>query len=751
MKKVSMRRFLVGLVVILLGIGILTIQTTSAHADTLTAAPDCPSNWTCISMPNNGGTLQVGPTQGVAPLGGVQPFVYIKGYGFHPGDVLREHFCSFAPATMLYCVVSAGSAFLGNPSATLSVMSDGTFSYTTQVPVNPPENETPFDGQIPSTGTSGPFYCSGKSDLPCGIVITDGNLANPYTNTPNSQNSAEVPISYNLTPPDCPGAQTLVTTESDQMMAPLLTSVDRAACASSQPFVLFNTESTGGAAVHDLYQSVRSTSSTAVRIAFTTDPEVASQQAELPAGHFVLIPVGLTSVVTAFSSQIGASSKSFLQPEQNLTANMNAGIFTGLYTDAGPQTDAIDCSGTCSTPPCLDTSSCSLLQLVTSHPGYYMGKTFAAQPLAVQTGATQALTSWMCNAPQDSVPWGTTSSAEAGTAADVMLAGLAQGGHTMSSCPTTEMWPAESISSSKWTAGSNPFDQLKAMIGVLPQVGAGYGSSVADFAYMYEPWAHYLGLQIAGELNASNTFQLPTAESIYAALNDATLNPDGTLTPTYNNTSDTQAYPMPAVIYAAVSTDTMSADQKANIQGALTNILKVTGPSSQQSGGGVQGANIKGAAVSSATLPDGYYPLTSDLYKQATAEVAQAVGNPSFQISSVLPQLASKGGSSSGYSSPSFNAGSYGVNGQLAAHAADGKGSQRQQVPSSSPLYGAIFMSNSASRLLIPGTIAAGAIALLIGVMIMSWGAITYATKSVFSRRVSADDPEADAGSGGEE
>ena len=60
-------------------------------------------------------------------------------------------------------------------------------------------------------------------------------------------------------------------------------------------------------------------------------------------------------------------------------------------------------------------------------------------------------------------------------------------------------------------------------------------------------------------------------------------------------------------------------------------------------------------------------------------------------------------------------------------------------------------MSNSASRLLIPGTIAAGAIALLIGVMIMSWGAITYATKSVFSRRVSADDPEADAGSGGEE
>ncbi len=709
------------------------VLSTAAQADSgITPAPACPASWTCTTMPNGGGAIQIGPANGVAPVGGVQPFVYIRGYGFHPGDAIREHFCSLVtPLTpSMLCVVSAGTLFTGNPSANLKVLSDGTFAYSTQVPLNPQSNGTPFAGQVPYTKTTGQFFCDGGAAT-CGIVITDGNLANPYTNVPNSGNSTSVAISYNLSPADCPGRQTLVTSESDQMMAPLLPAVDRLSCATSHPFVLFNTEQTGNSAVSDLYNNVRNTSSTAIRIAFTTDPEDPAQQKYLPKGHFVLIPVGLTSVVTAFSSQVFNGNVSFPQTVQNLSANMNAGIFTGLYTDPGASVDPTSCAGGCQPPPCTSPTSCSLLQLDSGHPGYYLAKNFAAQPLAVQSGSTDALTHWICNSPKAKVPWGTTSSVEAQTGAQVMLDGLKQGGHPYLSCPAGDQWPAEQISNALWTAGSNPPDQIKAMNAALPPVGSG-AIAVADFAYMYAPWADYLGLQTAGELNTANEFQQPTATSLDAAVADSTLNSDGTLATSYSNTSDTAAYPMPAVIYAAVSTDAMPASEKADIQGALSSLLNVTG------------------GADTASLPNGYVPLPSSLYKQATAEVAQAVGNPSFKITDVLPQLASatpppsSNGFSGGFSGGSFAGSAFGNLSNFALlHRALSQVQHNLQVaasvPSSSPLYGTILLSASSSRMVIPWVILLGVMALVLGAVLMSWGGITRIVRSGLAKSAASE------------
>jgi len=730
MKVTLMRRSLMRIVVVmavaLSGALSSLLFVGSAQATTgIAPTPPCPTAWTCVAMPHNGGEVQIGPAQGVAPVGGVQPFVYIRGYGFQPGDTIREHFCSLVtPLTnSMLCAVSAGSLFIGAPSANLIVLPDGTFAYSTQVPLNPPSNQTPFPGQVPFSrpNVNGPFYCDGGS-LSCGITITDGALSSPYSNQAQPSNSAVVPIQYNLASVDCPGTQTLVTSESDQMMAPLLPAVNRLSCKGAHPYNLFNTEQTGNSAVADLYNNVRNTNASAIRIAFTTDPEDPAQQKFLPAGHFVVIPVGLTSVVTAFSSQVFLGNKSFPQTTQNLTANMNAGIFTGYYTGPYPTSDPTKCAGGCITPPCTLTTVCSIFQLNSGHEGYFLAKNFAAQPLAVQTGATDALTHWICSAPSANAPWGNTSSTELQTGSEIMQAGLKAGGHPYSTCPMVDQWPAETIANSLWTAGSNPPDQLKAMNAVLPPVGSG-GIALADFAYMYAPWADYLGLQTAGELNAANQYQLPTASSLDAALTDSTLNPDGTLSTSYTNTSDQAAYPLPAVIYAVVSTDAMPAAQKTAIQGALTSLLNVTG-----------GANVD-------QLPNGYVPLPADLYKQATAEVTQAVGNPSFKITDVLPQLASASTTPSGSGTGGFSGGSYlgntsfgGLSSYTLLHRTLGLAQRNAlaksaAIPSSSPLYGTLLLSASPSRLVIPWVIALGILAMIGGALVMSWGGIARAFK----------------------
>jgi hypothetical protein len=717
---------IVGVVLCLVALGLPF--ASKALADTPTPAPACPDRWTCVAMPNNGGQLQVGPANGVVPVGGSQPWVFLRGYGFRPGDIVRVHYCSLnsglTPSPS--CVSSGSNAFSVDPSATLRVMADGTIAESTQVPLNDPS--TPFQAAVPGTSSSSTFNCDGTSSNVCGIVVTDGNLASPYTNTPTAGNSAAVPINYDLASASCPDKQSLVVSQSDFGIGPLLPTINRLNCQGSKAYNFFNTEQSGVSALSELYNAVQSKDPAAVRVAFTDDPEAPDQQKFLPAGHFVLIPVALTATVVGFSSQMFLAGTSYPMTTYNLSPNMVAGIFTGLYTGPAPETDSTACDGGCPHPPCVIKTKCSLLQLATPHPGYYAAQQFGAYSLAYQAGITDHLTSWICQAPLATVPWGSTATTEDATASEIMQRGLIQGGHPVTSCPVTDQWPAETVSSALWTASVGPQGQMKAMRSFLPPIGAGANSGAA-FAYMTWPWASYLGLDSASLLNASNTFQAPSQDSIYAALKDAKLNPDGTLTPTYNNPSNTGAYPMPNVIYAAVSTDTMPDDRKAAITAALTSMLDVTG-----------GAHTD-------QLPTGYVPLTPDLYKQATAEVATAIGNPNFKISSVLPQLASTtpGGGSSfsgGLSSGSFAsaAGSHSTSGVAGK---TGKGAAGPaKIPSSSPRYGSFLLTASSTRMLIPWVAGAGVLALVLGAFVLLSGGLGQGYRSLRRRLARAEAPD---------
>ena len=735
-ERLAPRWFMVAAGLLLLVASLVAIPMATRAGATATPAPACPANWTCSNLPNNGGQIQVGPTQGVTPVGSTQPWAYIRGYGLQPGAYIKVHYCNLTTGLTPspQCVDGADSTFIAPSTTTMTVFSDGTIDESTQVPLNDPSGGNPYRAKIPGTNTTGSFYCDGEA-MVCGIVVTESILTHPSTQTPNPANSVAFPISYDLSAAACPSKQTLITSESEFGVGPLLPQVDRKNCAASgQAYNLFNTEQSGDTAVHDLYENVRNTSSSATRVAFTPDPWSPNQAKYLPAGHFVAIPITISATSMAFQGTIYDGNGQYNTTSFNLTPNMVAGIMTGHYSNT-TQTNIAKCIGTCPQPPCFNPSACSLLQLATMQPGYTIAAQLGAFPLAYPSGITDQLTNWICSAPLGKVPVGSDVYTEALTPAQEFMNGLTAGGHPTTTCPQTNMWPAENISGTWWSAGVSPLDQTKALYGAVPSPGSGASNPASGFAPMPLSWSDYLGYSNAALLNASGTFQAPTKDSIYAALADSTYNSDGTLKYNYSNTTDTKAYAMPMVIYAVVSTDTMPAAQKTAIQNALTSVLDTTGGSSV------------------ADLPPGYFPLTSDLYKQATAEVATAIGNPNFKITDVLPQLASSNNSGSGSGtgtypssfSPLRSAGSYGLLQKTLARAAS-RAINAAKVPSSSPLYGTLLLTSSSSRMLVPTVILLGILAMVLGAIVLLWGSIVAAFRRLRPSVAASAEPEETAG-----
>ena len=69
------------------------------------------------------------------------------------------------------------------------------------------------------------------------------------------------------------------------------------------------------------------------------------------------------------------------------------------------------------------------------------------------------------------------------------------------------------------------------------------GSGGFAFTAMDSSEADFYGLLPASLQNAAGEFEPPDPSSVLAALNDETANPDGTLSPNYNNTGDAGRLP----------------------------------------------------------------------------------------------------------------------------------------------------------------------------------------------------------------
>jgi PBP superfamily domain len=623
-------------------------------------------------------------------------------------------------------------------------------------------------GGVPSSGdSSSSFFCDGTSQNPCAIEVTEPAIE-LGKKVPDTKNTAVIPINFAPATSGCPSPN-LVTTDSEFGIERLLPAVDRIACsdaANPSPPIAFNTAKDGLSAVQAL------AAGGGVSVAFTDDPESPDQQAALTQGHDALIPVALSADVIGFKATVGGTP-TYPQGALNLTPTEVAGLVTNFYS-GWTSSDLVNC--TPGTSWCVDTTacipgttSCSVLAqlnaLATTAKSYLASAgVYSSFVRADPAGSTDQLTSWLCGVAQDPLQPITINGqqvTEPATPDTVLVNGLNQllpAKSQLTSCPVTDTFPPLASTDQFIAEVTDPSQQLVKMVGQISPPG-GTGNPAAGFAVMNWAEALYFGLDVANLQNPAGAFVAPTADSLDAALADAKQNPDGSYTASTTNTSDTAAYPMPSIIYAAVPTAAIPADQADQVKGLLNEILGVTGggDAAQQSRG--LGPLDVTAGADAGQLPPGFVPLTPTLLAQAQKDIANDINaepappppppstQPSASPGSTTPADQSSDDSSDAFSlgfdngsfdQSNFNQGFNGLNngflsvpfqsGFSTTSPITGGGSNsssrshksRNPFVALGPIPRSFLLEASSDRLLLPATLGLGLLALAWGLLLLS-------------------------------
>jgi hypothetical protein len=614
--------------------------------DALAAAPSCPSNYTCGTVPASCPSGSTCPTYEVGPTSDLGPdqWVYVNLYNWTStpgtGDFAQINYCSnTAPLPSTQLCANAGGEGIAELTYPTQAFPDG----STQVSYQVEELDTsalPLDGDVPgeSAAPAGKFFCD--ADAPCSVDITDTGPTNSGSQILVPATTAVVPINFAPSTNGCPTADT-VNTQSDFGSDLLFPIAARLSCTGPNPTLAFNTAIDGLTAVTSLV-------SNGVNVAFTDDPEQSDQQAELSQGNFALIPVALSANVVSFTAEERTATHQELVPldSMDLTPNMAAGLLSGSYEGAATA-DATPCGGNgCVTPPCTagtknkPATTCALMNELNFNSQFLFAQIYGGYVRSDTAGPNGQLFSWLCNAPVKPVSALSNSYTEPLSGAQVLEAGLNPRGKPLKSCPTDEQWPPVNASSGTYLAYSDPSQQaLKINTAVDPTIQL--PTPQAAFAAMNWGDANYFGMSVAALQNAAGDFVLPTEQSLDAAVADAKTNADGSLTPDYTST-DPNAYPMPSLTYAVVPTRGVTPTQAAQDQAMLTQLLNLT------------------AGADTSDLPAGFVPLPSSLYQEAQADIAQDFASEDAPVptSSSSSSGSSPGGTSSGGTSGGSSSGS---------------------------------------------------------------------------------------------
>ena len=684
---------LVGLALVASG---LVLVSRAASAASYAPAPPCPTGWTCVDMPcptpGQCGTVQVGPTSNL----GVDQWIFVRLYGFNPADTVGTYYCqdtgSLSPSPA--CALD-GTALLSYPSTVVKPFKDGTSAFGFNVPLVDPASGTPLSGGVPpSPPTTETFYCT--QDDHCAVEVASRYLSPGHGSmVPGPTNAVRIPLTFAPSNSGCPSG-TIISTESEFGIERLFPRVSSYLCSGKDPAVPFNTAINGKEAVSALAAG-------SVPVAFTDDPNSASQQALLKKGNYILVPIVSSANVLAFKSQISDGFTVYPKGDLAVSANMAAGVISGAY-QAPTSADIAPCIGACPTPPhgpCFNATSCSFFTRMNNAPGFFTTKAYGSYPRSDASGSTSQLFSWICAMQKASADLGGMTT-ETQTGAEVLMQGLATGtGTSVTSCPSTDQFPPLQISGDMFSAVNSPSQQAIKMTKFVPPFQIATADTTAmGFAPMNWVEARYYGMSTASLQNAAGTFVAPSAASINAALADGTWNANGTLSPSYANGSNGAAYAMPTVIYAAVNqSPKVPKATQAAIRTMLTRILDVT-----------TGAHGE--------MPEGFVPLNADLATLARDEVAHAIGNPYYVIK--VPQKPTTLPTTpvNAVQPATSSAASLAARGQVSA-SERGAGAAAK-VPSSSPTYKP-FMVSSVSGVGTTGAMAAGMAAVLLGSLLMAW------------------------------
>ena len=378
------------------------------------------------------------------------------------------------------------------------------------------------------------------------------------------------------------------------------------------------------------------------------------------------------------------------------------------------------------------------------------------------SGATFESTSWMCSAPSTpytvNLPWpggGSQSGLLDMTSgqqivADVEQDPVAAPGNTDGLAPGVVyqrvQYPANECQAlstlpidfnnqqaqvnDQYEPSSSPLTATHAMKAAVSFYGQSGGFA---FSAMDSSEADFFGLLPASLQNAAGAFVGPSTSSVTAALNDATTNPDGTVSPNYADTADSAAYPMPMVTYALVSTNPQpTSAQAAELKDLLTNLVTYS-----HNGG-----------TSSQSLPAGYAPLPSNLYSQALSDISKDIVGPG---GSSPGGPGGSGGTSPGSSGAGGSAGtgsgtSSSPSGTPRTGSSSGRGTGQGTAAASSAAAGGLPLGSSPSnflgrfitvtlgdsRFLVPALLLLALLCLLVGPLL-------YMSPTLRRRRVAGD------------
>jgi hypothetical protein len=400
-------------------------------------------------------------------------------------------------------------------------------------------------------------------------------------------------------------------------------------------------------------------------VAFVDDPGDPSVESALAGKHYAFIPVAVSATVVAFlAAQNLQGQIAYPLSVYNLTPNMVAGLITSAYQSASGspvEVDGQEVPGDSDNliPPlkCEYLKGCPNnqgLQVYNELPyntfsllnpaatGVNPPAVFGSFMSNISNGSSYGVTKWICAAPN--MPISVTvdeKTTKKGKYKErtVSLTDPNVADHTLTTAPGSTIWPpyvtptqpngppwvfptcqgystfpALASGDTDYSESQNPSFQAKSIRSYaysgneLPVISP---TPLAGFGVMDSSEADYNGLNSASLQNADGNFVSPTPQSIDAALANASPCaagqsdcPAGTYAINYSSASSADAYSIPDITYAVVSTKPQEAGQATAIKNLLTNLVTYS---------------------HSSVLPAGYAPLPDGLYQAALGEISQDI------------------------------------------------------------------------------------------------------------------------------
>jgi uncharacterized membrane protein YgcG len=612
-------------------------------------------------------------------------------------------------------------------------------------------------------------------------VCLPGTPASGDCPDPNSPNSVAIPLDFAAQSTGCPASDPTINTDSSYSLEHFLPSAVDATCGGSGGVIALNTADNNDTVVGDFAAGGSA-------ITFVDNPSDISELASLAGHAYAFIPVALSGTVVSFLAGDTVNGLSFPVANFNLTPNMVAGLITSAYQFPGGALELnpkphigladnlipplncailVGCPAKKKLTELANEQQFNSFQLLNPVAADVIPPKFYGSFLSnVSSGASYQTTDWFCNAPNDNFD---VSVNEIGQTNPVNVS--VQDPNTASTTFTTppigsDIWPPFnpappwvfptcqpfatlpplSGTESNFSESQSPALQAKALRGyaynggTLPYPLNGQPQDpLAGFAVTDSSEAAFYGLNDANLQNAVGNFVSPTTASLEAGAADLTPCPTdllscpaGTFAMNYDSTSlssDANAYPMPDITYALVSTAPQPASQVSAEQSLLDNLVNFSHNSGNQ-------------------LPAGYAPLPTGMYNAAiTAITNDLVAEPSTPASSgggTGGGTSGSGSPSSGSSGSAGSSGSSGSTGTLGGAGSSTPSGSTSGLPNSSssspgsnaagtpgsttvipsqtaPLGTIHLVLDDAARYLLPGMAALALGCLLIGPLLYFW------------------------------